>query len=347
MYIKTLIIILALLVFILYYLGDKRESFKNPTPINKKPKCVCVFDVDGTLTDGSDGKDKDIAIDARASAESCIRGGCAIGIIPGKKLCTNNDPNECKITEYSLGFNVTSPNQVKNASEKIGKNIITGEDWVVNNIHRGEAMKTFSEKISNPKCGVLVDDNILQSCGSCSTFDKNNYCPAPWGSEYEKPDLNLVKKSYGCKFDSNHARDFGDDYAWIPAREIDPSIKNVNGQISQMGGVGFLWNDGKQIASAKGIDKKTWNGAINSKEIKKFNKKCGISLKPINNPKIKSKIKQLKICDLENTPKCKTSRDCKKYMKSNCGNKIITDYTYLCVPKGNSKIKRCSITSRN
>ena len=351
----TLIIIFFMTFLFIYFfvISTQKEPFTNSTSSkknkkNKKPKCVCVYDIEGTLTNKSYGSPKEQAIDARSSVESCINAGCAIGLVTTGNQCTDKDPNNCKITEYAFGFNIKDPKQVKDTSEKLKKPVITGSDWVVSNVHKGNAMRSFSEKICNPKCGILIDDNILQGCGHCNTLDKNSYCPAPWGGVNEKPNLCNVKKSYTCKFNSVNARDFGEDYTWIPAREINSKKGTINGQTSQMGGTGFLWHDGSQIAYSEGIIKDHWNSSLKSKGIKDFNTACKIKLEPVENPILKSKLQKYKKCEYnKNPPVCKTYKDCENYMKSNCENKILTDYTYSCLEnKKNPKTKICKIKER-
>jgi len=325
----------------------QKENFVSENSTKKKPSCACVYDVDGTLTNLSYGSNKEIAIDARASAESCINAGCAIGLVTNNKLCTDKDPDNCKITEYAFGFNIKDPKQVSEASRKLKKKIITGENWILNNIDKGNAMKSFSQKLSNKGCGILIDDNVLQSCGKCNTFDKNSYCPAPWGAETEEPEMNQVKKSYKCKFFSKHSKDSGDDYLWIPAREIDKNKKDLKNSMSQMGGTGFLWNDGSQTSIAEGITKEYWNTSLTSGNVKEFSKKCQINIKPVYNPTLKTKLSEIKRCEYKkNPPKCKTYRDCENYMRSNCKNKIMTDYTYQCLDKKNKKNKYCKIVPK-
>jgi len=327
----TTFIIISFLTFLFIYffiITTVKEKFTSVAPDltpskHKKPKCVCVYDVDGTLTNLSNGTSKDQAIDARASVESCINAGCAIGLMTTNKFCTDQDPENCKISEYAFGFNVKNPDQVKKAAEKLKKPIITGNDWVISNVHKGDAMKIFSKKICNPKCGLLLDDNILQGCGHCNTFDKNSYCPAPWGSKNDKPSLCKVKKAYKCKFNSKHAMDRGEDYTWIPAREIDVKKQNVKGHISQMGGTGFMWNNGAQIAYSEGIIQDYWNSALKTEAINDMNKQCKIKLKPVTNPILKSELQKQKKCEyITNPPKCTTYIDCENYMKTNCENKI-------------------------
>ena len=350
----TLIIIFFLTFLFIYFfiVTTQKEGFvnadKKPPSKHKKPKCVCVFDVDGTLTNLSNGSAADSAIDARASVESCINAGCAVGLLATNKLCTDEDPENCKITEYAFGFNVMDPIQVENASKKLKKPIITGSEWVMSNAHKGDAMKTFSKKICNPTCGLLIDDNILQGCGHCNTFDKNSYCPAPWGSENEKPNICNIKKAYTCKFNSKHAKDFGDDYTWIPGREIDANKRNIHGQISQMGGTGFSWNDGAQSSFSAGIIKKHWNSAVKTKAVNTMNKRCKINLKPVKEPILESKLQKQKKCEyIKNPPKCTTQVDCENYMKTNCGNKILTDYTYSCLEnKKKPGTRICKIENR-
>uniref|UniRef100_A0A6C0B393 Uncharacterized protein n=1 Tax=viral metagenome TaxID=1070528 RepID=A0A6C0B393_9ZZZZ len=351
---QTLIVISFITFVFLYFfiITTEKEEFTNadkkPPSKHKKPKCVCVYDVDGTLTNLSNLSSKDSAIDARASVESCINAGCAIGLVATNKFCTDQDPENCKISEYAFGFNIKNPEQVKKASEKLKKPIVTGEDWVVSNVHKGDAMKIFSKKICNPKCGLLIDDNILQGCGNCNTFDKNSYCPAPWGGENDKPNLCNIKKAYKCKFNSVNARDFGNDYTWVPAREINVKKANKTGIISQMGGTGFNWNDGAQLAHADGIIKDYWNSAVQTKAVHTMNKNCKINLKPVNEPILKSKLQKQKRCDhKKNPPNCTTYVDCENYMKTNCGNKVISDYTYSCLEnKKNPGTRICKIENR-
>ena len=351
----TTFIVISFLTFLFIYffiLTTEKETFTNnelkSSVKPKKPKCVCVYDVDGTLTNLSNGNSKEVAIDARASVESCINAGCAIGLVTTDKFCTDQDTEKCKVSEYSFGFNVLNPDQVKKASDKLKKPIITGKDWVVSNVHKGDAMKTFSKKICNPKCGLLIDDNILQGCGHCNTFDKNSYCPAPWGSENDKPNLCKVKKSYKCKFNSAHAMDNGDDYTWVPAREIDVKKKNVKGKISQMGGTGFMWNDGSQTLYSDGIIQDHWNSAMKTTAVNNMNTRCKINLKPVINPILKSELQKQKKCEYNtNPPKCTTYVDCENYMKTNCENKIITDYKYSCLEnKKKPGTRICKIEER-
>lgn len=344
MYVTLILIFFLIILFIYFFVMTiEKEHFKT----SEIPKCVCAFDINGTLTNSAHGTTRETAIDARSSVESCINAGCAIGLVTEGKHCTKDDPDKCKITEYAFGFNVLDPKQVRKASKKLGKPIITGKKWVVNNIHRGDAMKTFSGKIQNPKCGILLDDNILQSCGRCNTFDKNSYCPAPWGSETEPPNMDAVETSYGCKFNSKHANDQGGDYMWIPAREINSKKRNFKGGISQMGGTGFMWNDGSQVSYAEGITKSHWNTAMRSSTVEKFNERCKISLKPIERPILKSKLSKIKKCEYStNPPKCKTYKDCERYMETHCENKIKSDYKYQCLPHKKLKTRVCSITPR-
>ena len=350
MYVTLILIFFLIILFIYFFvMTTEKEHFKSKggTKGNKVPKCACVFDIEGTLTNSSHGSIKETAIDARASVESCINAGCAIGLITEGDHCTKEDPDKCKITEYALGFNILDPKQIKSASKKMKKPIITGEKWVVNNIHRGDAMKIFSKKIQNPQCGILIDDNILQSCGRCNTFDKNSYCPAPWGSETETPDTKAIKTSYNCKFNSIHSKDSGEDYMWIPAREIDAKKQSFKANISQMGGTGFMWNDGAQLSYSDGINKTHWNSALKSPAVGEFNQRCKILLKPIESPTLNSKLSKIKKCEYStNPPKCKTYKDCEKYMQTHCENKIISDYKYKCLPNKKLKTRVCSITSR-
>mgnify|MGYP001307713408 CR=1 FL=1 len=71
-----------------------------------------------------------------------------------------------------------------------------------------DEMTQLSKKISNPSCGILLDDNVLQSCGQCDAYTSKDGCPAPWGSsksDLENPNIDFVKKSYGCSFtDTNN-----------------------------------------------------------------------------------------------------------------------------------------------
>ena len=350
----TTFIVISFMTFLFIYffiITTEKEGFTNnilKIKKNKKPKCVCVFDVDGTLTNLSNGNSKEVAIDARASAESCINAGCAIGLVATNKFCTDKDPENCKISEYAFGFNIKNPDQVKQASIKLKKPIITGDDWIISNIHKGDAMRTFSEKICNPKCGLLIDDNILQGCGRCNTFDKNSYCPAPWGGESDKPNLCKVQKAYTCKFNSKHAMDSGNDYAWVPAREINVKKKNVNGNISQMGGTGFSWDNGAQTSFSEGIIDEYWNPAMKTSVINKMNNKCKINLKPVVKPILKSELQKQKKCEYnKNPPKCNTYTDCEQYMRTNCENKILTDFKYSCLEnKKKPGTRICKIEER-
>ena len=83
----------------------------------------------------------------------------------------------------------------------MGYPIVTGKDWIVANWNKASAMETLSKKISNPSCGILLDDNVLQSCGQCDAYTSKDGCPAPWGSsksDLENPNIDFVKKAYGC-----------------------------------------------------------------------------------------------------------------------------------------------------
>ena len=99
-----------------------------------------------------------------------------------------------------------------------------------------------------------------------------------------------------------------------------------------MGGTGFSWINGAQTVASEGIIKDYWNSAMKTKEITNVNAQCKINLKPVNNPTLKSKLPNQKKCEyIKNPPKCTTYVDCENYMKTNCGNKIITDYKYSCL----------------
>ena len=320
----SLIILLIILILYISCRNIFYENMKNPD----KPPCACIYDIDGTLTNGLSGNDKDIAIDARGSAESCIKAGCAIGVATGGNHCTDKDTNNCAITKYALGFNILDEDDVKDASNKIGKPIITGKDWVRANWNKAGDMQDLSSRISNPSCGILIDDNILESCGKCDAYTSKNGCPAPWGSSQknlDNPNMNNVKKSYYCSF--NGTSDKSSDYVYIPAREINKDKKDIPGK-SQMGGTGMTWDNGAQLSPSQGITDDYWNNALESDAIKDISSKCGIIFSPITNPILPSQIPKKNTCPWDtNPPKCSNDNDCSKWASANCKDKkFIEDY---------------------
>ena len=223
----TVFVLLSAIILYNIFNSDVIENLSN----NAVPSCACIYDIDSTLTTGGSGSNEQIAIDSRASAESCIKAGCAIGVATGGTHCTDKDPEGCSITKYALGFNILNQDEVNSASEQLGYPITTGKDWIVANWNKPNAMQTLSKKISNPKCGILLDDNILQSCGQCNAYTSEAGCPAPWGSNktnLNNPNMDNVKKAYSCGF-INDSTIPGDDYAWIPARPIDNTTPNHPG----------------------------------------------------------------------------------------------------------------------
>jgi hypothetical protein len=264
---------------------------------NAIPSCACIYDIDSTLTTGGSGKNSEIAIDSRASAESCIKAGCAIGVATGGTHCTDKDTENCSITKYALGFNILNPEEVKSASEQLNYPIITGKDWIVANWNKANAMESLSSKLSKKNCGILLDDNVLQSCGQCDAYTSESGCPAPWGSSksnLDNPDMDNVKKAYSCSFDGSSQMS-GNDYAWVPARPIVASTPAV------------------------GLSNEIWNEAVETDVIQNLGSTCSVKFQSIKNPVLKSYIPPKKQCDWENTPpKCANDDDCSKWATTNC-----------------------------
>ena len=138
--------IILLLTIVLY---DHFNTISENLTNNSIPSCSCIYDIDSTLTTGESGKDIEIAIDSRASAESCIRAGCAIGVATGGTHCTEKDPEGCNITKYALGFNILNDDEVNNASKQIGLPIVTGKDWVIANWNKPMQCRHYLKKLAN------------------------------------------------------------------------------------------------------------------------------------------------------------------------------------------------------
>lgn len=324
---KIIAFVILLLAIVIYNIitHDIVENLSN----NAIPSCACIYDIDSTLTTGGNGSNPQIAIDSRSSAESCIKAGCAIGVATGGTHCTDKDPEGCSITKYALGFNILNQDEVNSASEQLGYPITTGKDWVVANWNKANAMQTLSKKISNPKCGMLLDDNILQSCGQCDAYTSEEGCPAPWGSnktDLNNPNMTNVKKAYSCGF-TNDSTIPGNDYAWIPARPIDHSTPDLPGP-AQMGGTGLDWANGAQEEPAIGLSNNIWNEAIETDIIQNLGSTCNVKFQSITNPVLKSYIPPKKQCDWENSPpKCSNNDDCSQWASTNCkGKDFVENY---------------------
>ena len=328
--------IAVLLFSVISYLVINNENIEPLTirilhndPNDTTPSCSCIYDIDSTLTTGESGSSKDIAIDSRASAESCIKAGCAIGVATGGTHCTDKDPEGCSITKYALGFNILDENEVKDASDKLGYPIVTGKDWVVSNWNKANAMSILSKKIKKPSCGILLDDNVLQSCGQCDAYTSKDGCPAPWGSSksnLENPNMDSVKKAYGCSFTGTDNLP-GTDYAWIPARPIKYSTPDHPDQ-SQMGGSGMAWDNGAQQSPAVGLSNDIWNSSIQTDIIQNLGQTCNVQFQTINNPVLKSYIPPKEKCDwAKSPPKCANDDECSKWATTNCqGKNFIENY---------------------
>ena len=316
--------IILLLTVVLY---DHFNTISENLTNNSIPSCSCIYDIDSTLTTGESGKDIEIAIDSRASAESCIRAGCAIGVATGGTHCTEKDPEGCNITKYALGFNILNDDEVNNASKQIGLPIVTGKDWVIANWNKPNAMQTLSKKISKPSCGILIDDNILQSCGQCNAYTSDKGCPAPWGStksDLENPNLDLVKKAYSCSFTNTNNLP-GTDYTWVPARPINVDTPNHPGK-AQMGGTGMEWQNGAQTAPAVGLSNEIWNQSIQTDIIQNLGGRCNAKFQSVTNPVLKSWIPPKDQCDWANSPpKCSNDDDCSKWATTNCKGKTFVE----------------------
>ena len=284
--------------------GDDGGAVDGGVVAHEKPSCACIYDIDSTLTTGGSGETEDIAIDARSSAESCIKAGCAIGVATGGTQCVNG-VDSCKITKYSLGFNILDKSDVDEAASKLNAPIVTGEDWIVANWNKASAMETLSKKLKNPKCGILVDDNILQSCGECNAYTAEKGCPAPWGTtfsnlETHEPNLDRVKKAYSCGFKSDSLTG-GTDYAWVPAKVTDVNNPDQPGK-SQFGGSGMDWKNGAQQSDAQGIFNDLWNDVVDTDVIQNLGNNClpsGLKFQKILNPTLPSTIPEKKKCDWE------------------------------------------------
>ena len=161
---KYFIPIAVLLFSVISYLVINNENIEPLTirilddnPNDATPPCSCIYDIDSTLTTGESGSSKDIAIDSRASAESCIKAGCAIGVATGGTHCTDKDPEGCSITKYALGFNILDDNEVKDASDKdeIVKNKI--EQKMFENIPIKKPVIKKKDKFDPLKIAELID----------------------------------------------------------------------------------------------------------------------------------------------------------------------------------------------
>jgi hypothetical protein len=360
------VVIGLLLIFLLIYCLNVFKIAESFTNISK-PKCACIYDIDSTLTTGNCGG-KVEAIDARASAESCIKAGCAIGVATGGSHCTQHDENKCQITKDSLGFNILDPNSVTEAEQKICTDevkkmypnckITTGQDWVKSHWNKARKMDELSDKLdpANKSCGILFDDNILESCGSCDSYKSSNQsCPTPWGTYAENlgktnQEVNKknyksenVKPSYKCAFDGkptfeNPEKMFPDPdkstqnyYTWVPAREMDTQKEDLPFE-SQMGGTSFNWNNGAQNCPSEGITQDYWNKSVASKDLTEMQEKCNIILPRITDPilDIPNTGKKEK-CQWEKPVLCPSgnstqgAKECGEWAQENCPDKKFSE----------------------